>query len=205
PLALSSALTVGGIGAAGAAVQVDRRGCGWLAVALPTAAGWVRLLAAEIALVEAYTVAPALVLLAVGFLRRRRDLGASSWHAYGSALALGLLPSLVVALSDGAQAPLRPLLLLAAALAVTLVGAARRLHAPLVVGGAVLAVDAVAQLAPYAAALPRWLARGGRAAPARPGQHVRAPAAAGPGAGAAGPRLGLSSGATNTKSSQIMT
>jgi hypothetical protein len=35
-----------------------------------------------------------------------------------------------------------------------------RLQAPLAIGGAVLAADAVLLLAPYAAALPRWLVLG---------------------------------------------
>ena len=160
PLTLSSALTAGGVAAAGAALRPDRRRGAWISGLLLTAAGWVRLLAADVALIEAYTVPPALALLAVGLLRRRREPGTSSWPAYGPGFALGLLPSLLVALDDGVEAPLRPLLLLVAALAVTLAGAASRLQAPLALGGAVLAVDALAQLAPYAAALPRWVVLG---------------------------------------------
>ena len=41
-----------------------------------------------------------------------------------------------------------------------LVGARERLAAPLVVGAGVLAVDAVVQVAPVAAALPRWVSIG---------------------------------------------
>lgn len=56
---------------------------------------------------------------------------------------------------------MRPLLLGAAALVVTLLGARRRLQAPLLLGGAVLAAVAVHELAPYvvqvAGALPRWV------------------------------------------------
>jgi hypothetical protein len=55
---------------------------------------------------------------------------------------------------------LRPLLLGLTALAVLLVGVVRRLQAPLVIGGVVLAVDALVQLSPYLAdvyaAVPRW-------------------------------------------------
>jgi len=47
-----------------------------------------------------------------------------------------------------------------AACAVLLVGVRRLLQAPLVLGGGVLAVDAVAQLWPYAQALPRWVTLG---------------------------------------------
>ena len=52
---------------------------------------------------------------------------------------------------------MRPLLVGLASLIVLLVGARTRLQAPLVLGGAVLAVDALRLLGPYAAALPRWL------------------------------------------------
>ncbi|MFC9289668.1 SCO7613 C-terminal domain-containing membrane protein, partial [Streptomyces sp. NPDC057052] len=55
----------------------------------------------------------------------------------------------------------RPLRLGAAALLVTLLGARHRLRAPLVLGGSVLVLDALHELAPYlvqvADALPRWV------------------------------------------------
>jgi hypothetical protein len=54
----------------------------------------------------------------------------------------------------------RPLLLGLGALAVTLLGAGNNLQAPLVLGGSVLTLDALHELAPYlvqvADALPRW-------------------------------------------------
>jgi hypothetical protein len=69
-----------------------------------------------------------------------------------------LLPSLLRALDD--PGVWRPLLLGLTALAVLGVGVARRLQAPLVLGGLVLAVDALVQLSPYLAdlydAVPRW-------------------------------------------------
>jgi hypothetical protein len=131
---------------------------GWVAGALLTASSWVRLADAGASAPEAYTVPAAIVLLVVGFLRRRRD-PVSSWRAYGSGLALALTPSLFRAVTDSGSA--RPLLLGLAALVVVLLGMTRRLQAPLVLGGAVLAVDAVVQLAPYLAAaydaVPRWV------------------------------------------------
>jgi hypothetical protein len=70
-----------------------------------------------------------------------------------------LAPSLLAAWGD-TDWP-RPLLLGAAALLVTLLGARHRLQAPLVTGGAVLALDALHELAPYIVqvvdALPRWV------------------------------------------------
>ena len=62
------------------------------------------------------------------------------------------------ALSDAGN--VRPMLLGLAAPVVLCSGIARRLKAPLVLGGAVLAVDAVVQLSPYLVgfygAVPRW-------------------------------------------------
>ena len=96
--------------------------------------------------------------LLVGVLRRRKDTQVSSWTAYGPGISVTLVPSLFAAWGDAHW--LRPLLLGAAALAVTLVGARHRLQAPLVMGGTVLTLDALHELAPYiaqvAGALPRW-------------------------------------------------
>ncbi len=157
-LALTLALC--GVLAAGAAVRPERRPvAGWLAAGLFVLAAWVRLAASEVSLVEAYTLPVTVPALVVGFLRRREDPEASSWTAYGPGLAATLLPSLAVAWTDPDWP--RPLLLGAAALVITLLGAHHRLQALLVLGGAVLAVDALHELAPYvvqvAGALPRWL------------------------------------------------
>ncbi len=122
-------------------------------------ATWVRLAASDVSTPEAYTLPVTIPALAIGVLRRRRDPEASSWPAYGPGLAATLLPSLVAAWGD--QHWLRPLLLGAVALAITLAGARLRLQALLVLGGAVLALDALHELAPYVVqvvgALPRWL------------------------------------------------
>lgn len=96
---------------------------------------------------EAYTLPVTVPALVVGLLRRRRDPQASSWTAYGPGLAATLVPSLLAAWGDPGW--MRPLLLGAAALVVTLLGARRRLQAPLLLGGAVLAAVAVHELAPY--------------------------------------------------------
>ncbi|MEU7729082.1 hypothetical protein AB0B78_28180 [Streptomyces sp. NPDC040724] len=156
---LALVLALAGVVCAGAAVRRERRAVGWAAGALFAAATWVRLADAGVTMPEAYTLPVTVPALVVGFLRRRRDPQASSWTAYGPGLAATLLPSLLVALED--RNWVRPLLLGLAALALTLVGAQRRLQAPLLLGGAVLAVVAVHELAPYvvqvAGALPRWV------------------------------------------------
>nr|MDT0521442.1 hypothetical protein [Streptomyces sp. DSM 41633] len=156
---LALVLALAGVVCAGAAVRPERRAVGWAAGALFAAASWVRLADAGVTMPEAYTLPVTAAALVVGFLRRRRDPQASSWTAYGPGLAATLLPSLLVALDD--RSWVRPLLLGLAALALTLIGAQRRLQAPLLLGGAVLAVVAVHELAPYvvqvAGALPRWV------------------------------------------------
>ncbi|WP_405446543.1 SCO7613 C-terminal domain-containing membrane protein [Streptomyces erythrochromogenes] len=159
PGTLALVLSLAGVACAGAAVRPERRVLGWAAGALFVAAAWVRLAEAGVTAPEAYTLPVTVPALAVGFLRRRRDAQASSWTAYGPGLAATLVPSLLAAWGDAGW--VRPLVLGVAALAVTLVGAQRRLQAPLLLGGAVLAAVAVHELAPYvvqvAGALPRWV------------------------------------------------
>jgi hypothetical protein len=155
------ALLLVGVAVAVLGLREDTR-WGWPSSILLTASSWVRLADAHVDVPEAYTVPPALLLLCFGLLRRHRDRGVGSWAAYSPALLLGLVPSLVRATTDAGA--VRPLLLGLAALVVLAVGVARRLQAPLVVGGAVLAVDAVVQLAPYLVAVydvvPRWVTIG---------------------------------------------
>ncbi|MGW6581932.1 SCO7613 C-terminal domain-containing membrane protein [Streptomyces globisporus] len=157
---LALVLALCGVLAAGAAVRPERRPvAGYLAAALFVLATWVRLAASEVSFPEAYTLPVTVPALVVGFLRRRKDPEASSWTAYGPGLAATLLPSLAVVWTDpGWQ---RPLLLGVAALVITLLGARYRLQALLLLGGAVLALDGLHELAPYvvqvAGALPRWL------------------------------------------------
>ena len=155
------ALLAVGVGVAVMGLRLDHR-WGWLAGVLLAGSTWVRLALADVDAPEAYTVPPALALLAVGWLRRRHDPAYRSWRAYAPGLVLALVPSLVRAVTDAGE--LRPFLLGLAALAVLGVGVARRLQAPLVIGAGVLAVDAVVQLAPYLAAaydaVPRWVVIG---------------------------------------------
>ncbi|MFJ2564371.1 SCO7613 C-terminal domain-containing membrane protein [Streptomyces sp. NPDC094154] len=156
---LALVLALCGVIAAGTAVRADRRRAGYAAAALFVLAGWVRLGSWGVGAPEAYTLPVTVPALVVGFFRRRRDPGASSWTAYGPGLSATLVPSLLAAWA-GADWP-RPLLLGTAALVVVLVGARHRLQAPLVLGGSMLVLDALHELAPYlvqlAGALPRWL------------------------------------------------
>ncbi len=157
-LALALALT-GVLTAAVAALRADRRWLGYVATCLLTAASWVRLAASGVGAPEAYTLPVTVAALALGALRRRRDPAFSSWAAYAPGLAATLLPSLAAAWGDPGWG--RPLCLGAASLTVLLLGARHRLAAPLLLGSAVLALDALHELAPYLAqalgAVPRWV------------------------------------------------
>ncbi|WP_318206813.1 SCO7613 C-terminal domain-containing membrane protein [Streptomyces sp. SJL17-1] len=160
PAFLALALAIGGVIAAATAARPERRRfASWTAAVLFLLATWVRLAVWEVATPEAYTLPVTVPALVVGFLRRRRDPEASSWTAYGPGLAVTLLPSLLAAWTDP-EWP-RPLALGVAALTVTLLGARFRLQALLVLGGSVLALDGLHELAPYVVqavgALPRWL------------------------------------------------
>ncbi|WP_405689202.1 SCO7613 C-terminal domain-containing membrane protein [Streptomyces sp. NBC_00057] len=157
---LALVLALCGVLAAGTAVRAERRPvAGYLAMSLFVLAAWLRLSASGVSAPEAYTLPVTMPALAVGALRRRRDPEASSWTAYGAGLAATLVPSLFTAWADPHW--VRPLLLGVAALVITLSGARLRLQALLLLGGAVLALDALHELAPYVVqvvgALPRWL------------------------------------------------
>ena len=155
-----SSWTLAGLGvlALATALRPDRRRAAALGGLLLTASSWVRLHDAGVTAPEPYVLPLAALALALGHLRRRREPGTPSWSAYGPGLSLALVPSLLQSFEDASLT--RPLLLALAASAVVLVGAGTRLQAPLAIGGAVLAVDALQLLGPYAAALPRWLSLG---------------------------------------------
>lgn len=159
PPMLALVLALCAVIAAGTAVREDRRPAGYAATALFVLAAWVRLACWGVGSVEAYTLPVTVPALLVGAVRRRKDPLTSSWTAYGAGLSVTLVPSLLTAWIDPDWP--RPLLLGVVALAVTLVGARHRLRAPLVLGGGVLALDALHELAPHlvqmAGALPRWV------------------------------------------------
>ncbi|MGW2280940.1 SCO7613 C-terminal domain-containing membrane protein [Streptomyces sp. NPDC001770] len=163
PASLALVLGLSGVLAAGTAVRPERRkAAGTLALVLFVLASWVRLAASEVTAPEAYTLPVTVPALVVGVLRRRRAAPGhevSSWTAYGAGLTVTLVPSLLAAWGDPGWT--RPLLLGLAALAVTLAGARARLQAPLLLGGGVLALLGLHELAPYVVqvvgALPRWL------------------------------------------------
>ena len=157
------ALLATGLGLAVVATTPQRHQLGWGAGLVLAASSWVRLARRRRRRAGGlHRPRPGSRCWWWAALRRRRDPAYGSWAAYGSGLSLILVPSLLRAVTDSGD--LRPLLLALAAAAVLAAGVARRLQAPLVLGAAVLAVDALVQLAPYLAAaydaVPRWVTIG---------------------------------------------
>jgi hypothetical protein len=160
---------------AGAVVVADA----WVGEALRARAARVRLLGREpvlVALLGACTAAGlgwwdrpreewrwavplAAVLLLAGAVRLARVPGMRSWPALAPGLVILLGPSLWVAWQSGGT--VRIVWLVVAGAVVVVVGAVRRLQAPLVLGAIALALHAVVQLGPWivqlAGTVPRWV------------------------------------------------
>ncbi|MDX6285865.1 MAG: hypothetical protein QOG53_1350 [Frankiales bacterium] len=142
-----------------AALMPDRRPLMYVGIAALTASSWVRLANADVHTPEPYALPVSVVALVIGHLRRRQQPELSSMTAYGVGLTGAFLPSLIYTLGDDGLR--RPLLLGLAALITVLAGVRERLRGPLLIGGATLAIDALRQVAPYAAAAPKWISLGG--------------------------------------------
>jgi hypothetical protein len=154
-------LLVSGVAGALQAAHPSRRVLRAVPAVLLLASSWTRLATLDVTVVEPYTLPAALLLLGNGWLVRRRVAG-SSWSAYGAGLSLALVPSLLVAVHDPGTT--RPVLLGLSSLGVVVIGLRRRLQAPLMLAGGVLASLAVIHLSPaflilYASA-PRWVLLG---------------------------------------------
>jgi hypothetical protein len=138
-----------------ARARLYRRVLIWTAAAHELIAWWLLMHIAQVALPEAYTLAVALVALITGYVEARRHPEISSWLSYGVALVAAFLPSLAIVLSTG-QTPLRRGLLIVAAAGIVVFGAVRRQQAPVVVGGVVLAIAALNELAAVSTAALLW-------------------------------------------------
>lgn len=129
------------------------------AVSLLTAIGIVGLVAGAADPFELAIVPLSVTLLLCGLIRLRRDAAARTWPQLGPATALLLVPSL---LADFTGTELwRVIALGVLALAVVTVAIVLRWQAPLVVGGSVLLIHAIAQLWPWIqglySAVPWWI------------------------------------------------
>ncbi|CAD5996146.1 SCO7613 C-terminal domain-containing membrane protein [Agreia sp. COWG] len=109
--------------------------------------------------VELATVPLAVALIGAGTITLARDRAARSWPALGPGLALLLAPSLLF--DFGPNELWRVVTLGILAVGCVVIAVALRLQAPLVVGGSVLIVHALAQLWPWIqglySAVPWWL------------------------------------------------
>jgi len=125
------------------------------ALSTGTVAWWTLMASLEVETLEVYTVPPAAALFAIGLwgLLRRPETG--SWSQLSAGIAVGIGPSLLMALGEGD--PVRRVGVGAAALAVLVAGLARRWQAPLVLGSIALLVLTVNELALVWHAIPQWI------------------------------------------------
>lgn len=149
-------LTVAGfVFCASALIHESRRFGVWIGAALLLLATWVRLADLEVEAPEAYTLPLAVALLGFGLWRMQKSDSVGTAEALLPGLLLGTIPSLLWVLNDPVS--IRALILGAACLALTLVGAALRWSAPLMVGATVGAIVVFREIGPYAGDFPKWV------------------------------------------------
>ncbi|GAB3242508.1 SCO7613 C-terminal domain-containing membrane protein [Nocardioides dilutus] len=136
-------------------VHPSRRLLAWPGGLLLAAATWVRLADLGVEAPEPYTLPSALVLVLVGLYRLRTADDAATVPTLGPGLALATVPSLLWVLAD--PVTVRAAVLGVACLALLLVGAQLRWHAPVVVGALVGGLVVLRELAPYALQTPQWV------------------------------------------------
>ncbi|MDN5744072.1 MAG: hypothetical protein L0H31_03005, partial [Nocardioidaceae bacterium] len=139
---------------ASALIHPTRRQANWPGAALLLLASWVRLGDLQVHAPEAYTLPLALALIGFGLERMRQDAALGSTTALLPGLTLGLAPSLLWVLNDPVS--VRALILGAACLAVTMLGAWLRWSAPLFAGAVVGAIVVLREIGPYAGDFPKW-------------------------------------------------
>ncbi len=137
-------------------VHPSRRPLAWFGTALLVLATWVRLADLGVHAPEPYTLPTALLLVAVGLHRLRRDPASSTALTLLPGLLLATVPSFLQVLATD-PVSLRAALLGVACLVLALGGAQLRWSAPLLVGSAVGGLLALLELAPYAAETPQWV------------------------------------------------
>lgn len=119
----------------------------WTTLGTLVLGGIAVLISREVEPFDLVTASIGAALLGAGAVRMRRDPQLGSWPALGLGLAVLLLPALA---ADFVEPELWRLIALGVVSAlIVVIGAVRRLQAPLLVGGAVLLVHAVAQLWPW--------------------------------------------------------
>jgi hypothetical protein len=147
--------TVAGVGVTVAGlVNRQRRWCHVVGPALLGIAYIVRLAESRVDVIEAYTAPFAVGLLGVGLWALRKQ-GIGTVRAIGPGVTLALLPSLPQAQDEPTS--LRALLLGLVAVAFLAIGLSRRWQAPFVGGTIVTLLLVIANIGPWAMALPRWV------------------------------------------------
>jgi hypothetical protein len=140
-------------------VHASRRPLAWAGSVLIMLGTWVRLWSVDSSVTELYTMPPALLLLAIGLVRMRRDAETSTAVALTPGLLLATVPSLVhVVATDPVS--VRAAVLGIACVVLAVGGAQLRWSAPLLVGAGVGTLLLLAETAPYAAATPQWVVIG---------------------------------------------
>ncbi|MGN6252978.1 MAG: SCO7613 C-terminal domain-containing membrane protein [Marmoricola sp.] len=114
--------------------------------------------AADVGVVEAYSLPLAVLLGALGAVQWSRDRTVPTRLVAGPALAVALLPSTVRAIGDGDA--VRLAVVTAAAVLTVSVGLSRSWRAPVTVGGTVLVLVAVSQGGPLIGYVPGWVTLG---------------------------------------------
>lgn len=141
-----------------AALSVDRRvGYGLAAAGLALCSVWAWLAAARVGVVEAYTAPAAAAALAAGIIGWRNAPG-RSWLTLGPALVLGIGPTLALGIAEDDSVRLVVSAVLSTA--AVLVGALRRLQAPLCLGAAALIALGIDQWGDDLIRMPRWITLG---------------------------------------------
>ncbi|GAB3644602.1 SCO7613 C-terminal domain-containing membrane protein [Glycomyces tarimensis] len=116
---------------------------------------WTLMVSYAVETLEWFTVPPALALSGLGLWRLLRRPESGSWPILGTAIALGLGPSLLMALAEDDLA--RRVGVGAAAVAVVVAGLARRWQAPLVLGSITLLALTANELSLVWHAIPVWI------------------------------------------------
>lgn len=148
-------VVAGALLSASALIHESRRDLVWAAMPVFALASWVWFGDKGVTDPEPYTVPIAAALTVLGLVHLRRNPDAGTEVALLPGLLLGTLPSLVWVVGDPLS--LRALILGSACLALTIVGAALRWSAPLIVGSVVGAVVVLREIGPYAGDVPQWV------------------------------------------------
>jgi len=156
----SVAMVLTVLGSAVALVSVlhrDRDGAAWIAIALLGVATLIRV-ADDVRAPETYTLPAAVLLLAAGWWRLRKDPRVGSLRALASGLTLALVPSLLLALDEPVTT--RGALVAVGGVAALAVGVVQLWAAPFVAGAVTTGILALRHLGPVVDALPRWISLG---------------------------------------------